>query len=73
MYNCIPRSASAIRVEPDYRGRGVATSLVRYITRICRERGIEKMTLHDTEMSRRIYEREGFVRSENYYTRIIED
>lgn len=60
-------------VEPEYRGRGVATSLVRHITQICRERGIEKMTLHDTKMSKGIYEREGFIRSENYYTRIIED
>ena len=60
-------------VEPECRGRGVATSLVRHITRLCRERGIEKMTLHDTKMSRGIYEREGFIRSENYYTRIIED
>ncbi len=59
-------------VEPDYRGRGVATSLVRHIALVCKKKGVEKMTLHDTKMSRGIYEKEGFVRSENYYTKIIE-
>lgn len=60
-------------VEPEYRGRGIATSLVRYITQLCRERGIEKMTLNDTKMSKGIYEKEGFVCSENYYTKIISE
>ena len=60
-------------VEPQYRGRGIATSLVKYITQLCRERGIEKMALHDTKMSMNIYMKEGFVKSENYYTRIISE
>jgi GNAT superfamily N-acetyltransferase len=58
-------------VEPEYRGRGIATMLLRHITQLCQERGIEKMALHDTKMSKGIYEKERFVRSENYYTRII--
>lgn len=58
-------------VEPEHRRRGVATSLLRHITQLCKERNIEKMTLHDSKMSREIYIREGFVKSENYYTKII--
>jgi len=58
-------------VEPEYRGRGIATSLVKYITQLCRTRGVEKMTLNDTKMSKGIYEKEGFVKSENYYTKFI--
>jgi len=60
-------------VEPKHRGRGIATSLVKYITQLCRERGVEKMTLHDTKMSMNIYIKEGFVKSENYYTKIISE
>ncbi len=60
-------------VEPEHRRKGLATALIRHITQLCRERGIEKMTLHDTKMSKNIYEREGFVRSENYYIKFIED
>jgi GNAT superfamily N-acetyltransferase len=60
-------------VEPEYRGKGIATAIVRHITMLCKNRGIEKMSLHDTKMSRGIYEREGFVKSENYYTKFIEE
>jgi GNAT superfamily N-acetyltransferase len=58
-------------VEKEYRRRGIATSLLNHITQLCKERGITKMTLHDTKMSKGIYEREGFVRSENYYIKIL--
>lgn len=60
-------------VEPECRGKGVATSILRYITKLCQDRGVEKMTLHDTKMSKGIYEREGFAKSENYYTKFIGD
>ena len=58
-------------VEPEFRGRGIATSLLRHILLLCKEKGITKITLHDTKMSKGIYEKEGFVQSENYYTKII--
>jgi GNAT superfamily N-acetyltransferase len=58
-------------VEPEYRGKGIATLLLKHITQLCREKGVEKMTLHDTKMSKGIYIKEGFVKSENYYTKII--
>ncbi|MBN2230067.1 MAG: GNAT family N-acetyltransferase [Candidatus Thorarchaeota archaeon] len=60
-------------VEPRRRGRGVARLLLTHITQVCREKGIDKMTLHDTKMSRGLYERDGFVKSENYFIKIITD
>ncbi len=79
-YNVIPdnRNASGrcayilnMFVEPEYRGNGYATELIRHIISSCKERGVNKLSLHDTVMSRRIYEKEGFVNSKNYYQRFI--
>jgi GNAT superfamily N-acetyltransferase len=58
-------------IEPDFRGKGIATSLLKHITLLCQEKGIAKLALHDTKMSKGIYEKQGFVRSENYYIKII--
>lgn len=58
-------------VEPEYRGRGFATEIIRHIIGSCKEKGINKIALHDTEMSKRIYEKEGFALSKNYYQLII--
>jgi GNAT superfamily N-acetyltransferase len=60
-------------VEPEHRGKGVATSLVKHITQLCLKKGIRKMTLHATKMSKGIYEKEGFVKSENYYMKTVMD
>jgi len=54
-------------IEPEYRGRGYATELIQHIIEISLSRGINKLSLHDTEMSRGIYEKNGFFRSQNYY------
>ncbi len=47
--------------EPEARGRGVATALVRTSLAWCRERRVVRITLHASAAGRRIYERLGFV------------
>ena len=54
-------------IEPEHRGQGHATKLIQYIIRYCETKGIGKISLHDTEMSKDIYIKAGFVRSDNYY------
>ena len=60
-------------IEPEYRGKGYATELIQHIIEMSRARGVFKLSLHDTEMSRRIYERNGFSKSQNYYQRYEQD
>ena len=46
---------------PEYRGRGHAEALVRYMDAFMRRRyGVKEMVLHATEMGRPVYERMGF-------------
>ena len=54
-------------VEPDCRGKGYATEILRHIIDECKNKGINKIALHDTEMSKHMYEKEGFILSKNYY------
>ncbi|MFX1483940.1 MAG: GNAT family N-acetyltransferase [Promethearchaeota archaeon] len=54
-------------VEPEFRHQGKATSLMRDILEQLQKRGVYKVTLHDTELSRGIYRKLGFRKVENYY------
>ncbi len=54
-------------IEPKYRNRGIATALLLEVFAICKNEGIFKFTLHDTDMSAGIYDRLGFKKVENYY------
>ncbi|MGP8078615.1 MAG: GNAT family N-acetyltransferase [Thermoplasmata archaeon] len=47
--------------EPEFRGRGVATQIVRAQVRWARERGYARIFLHASERGRPIYARLGFV------------
>ena len=49
--------------EPELRGRGLASKIVREAVRICRRRGFTRVTLHAAPMARRIYRRLGFERA----------
>ncbi|MBN2230310.1 MAG: GNAT family N-acetyltransferase, partial [Candidatus Thorarchaeota archaeon] len=49
------------------RGKGIATELLRHIIALSSKRGVHKIALHDTDMSRRIYEKEGFEISKNFF------
>ena len=49
--------------EPAWRGRGVATRIVRELLVICRERGFPNAELHASRFGRRIYRRLGFERT----------
>ncbi|HTP54285.1 MAG TPA: GNAT family N-acetyltransferase [Thermoplasmata archaeon] len=46
--------------EPEFRGRGVATRIVRAQIRWARDRGYARLFLHASEMGRPIYARLGF-------------
>jgi ribosomal protein S18 acetylase RimI-like enzyme len=56
-----------VYVEPEYRNKGIATKIMEYIIAVCDEKGITRFSLVSTEMGVRLYERLGFVKSENYY------
>jgi len=49
--------------EPAWRGRGVASRIVRELITICRERGFPNVGLHASRFGRSIYRRVGFERS----------
>jgi GNAT superfamily N-acetyltransferase len=49
--------------DPDYRGRGLATLIVREAMKWAGERGYPWMTLHASPMGRRIYEKLGWERT----------
>jgi GNAT superfamily N-acetyltransferase len=49
--------------EPAWRGRGIATRIVRELVTICRERGFPNVGLHASRFGRPIYRRVGFERT----------
>jgi len=49
--------------EPAWRGRGVATRVVRELLRVCRERGLPNAGLHASRLGRGVYRRLGFERT----------
>jgi ribosomal protein S18 acetylase RimI-like enzyme len=50
-----------VYVEPAWRRRGVAEALMRALLRALAERGIRRIVLHASDDGRRLYERMGFV------------
>ncbi len=53
----------ALRVRPEYRGRGIGTALVREAEALLRERGFARALISvakDNDAARRLYERLGF-------------
>ncbi len=50
----------SVFTDPDRRGRGVATRVVRALVKTARERGYPRIELHATESGRGVYERLGF-------------
>ena len=50
-----------VRVEPEFRGRGVATQLTRETIQYLRAMNCDRIRLHASKMGRPIYERLGFV------------
>lgn len=60
-------------VEPDYRGRGIATALLEFILETYRKRGVDRFELHASEMGRPLYERMGFEKSDTYYVKSVRD
>ncbi len=51
----------SVFTDPDLRGRGVGTRVVRALVRTARDRGYARIELHATESGRGVYERLGFV------------
>jgi GNAT superfamily N-acetyltransferase len=49
--------------DPEFRGRGVASSIVRAAVAWSRARGFSRITLHGSEMGRPVYARLGFERT----------
>lgn len=49
--------------EPEFRGRGVASSIVRAAVDLARQRGFGRITLHASEQGRPVYAKLGFERT----------
>ena len=49
--------------EPEHRGRGLASRIVREALRWAKARGYRRMTLHAADLGRGVYERLGFART----------
>lgn len=49
-----------IYTDPDYRGRGIATTVLDMIVKASKARGIDDITLDTTKMGRPVYEKYGF-------------
>ena len=49
--------------EPNYRGRGLGTRIVREAVRWCREHGYTRLVLHASRQGRGLYRRLGFERT----------
>jgi GNAT superfamily N-acetyltransferase len=50
-----------VYTEPEFRGHGLATQLVKIALDECRSRGLSMVILHASDFGRPIYERLGFV------------
>jgi len=50
----------SVYTRPEWRGRGVATGLIRESIAEARRRGLARIRLHATEDGRRVYEASGF-------------
>jgi ribosomal protein S18 acetylase RimI-like enzyme len=57
-------------VEPDWRRRGVAEALMRAVLDVLALRGIRRIVLHASDDGRRLYERLGFVPTNEMRLRI---
>ncbi len=57
-----PRRAWILNMytEPEYRGRGLAKSIIEVMISWCREQGFEWVSLHASDAGRHLYEKLGF-------------
>ncbi len=61
--SCVDPYLLSMYTEPEYRGKGLATRIVREAIRWCRENGYGRMTLHASKMGRGVYRRLGYERT----------
>jgi len=61
--SCVDPYLLSMYTEPEYRGKRLATRIVREAIRWCRENGYGRMTLHASKMARGVYRRIGFERT----------
>ena len=59
-------------VEPENRGKGVGSALLQKIIGFARTVGAQRIELHATQMGQGVYERAGFIKTENHYALRIE-
>jgi len=55
-------------VEPAYRRRGIASALLQHVIEYARQIGFHKIELERTPMGQHVYERAGFVKTEDHHT-----
>lgn len=62
-----------VYIDPAHRKQGVATALMKAITRWCAEQDIPRISLHTSEAGRRLYERLGFAASNEMRVDVLHD
>ena len=55
-----------VYTKPEYRGRGIATSLIDKLVEEAKARGVKKLWLAASEMGRPVYIKYGFVETDEY-------
>ncbi len=55
-----------VYTKPEYRGRGIATSLIDVVVEEAKARGIKKLWLGASKMGRPVYLKYGFVETDEY-------
>ncbi len=60
---CVQPYIHSMFTEPEFRGQGVASRVVRALLRWSTDRGYTRVTLHASEQGRPVYERLGFAPS----------
>ena len=56
---------------PDYRGRGIATTLLNKLLDVAKQRGVHQIWLHASHLGKPVYERVGFVEANEYMELIL--
>ena len=57
----------------EYRGQGIAGQLLEKLEEEARERGVEMLFLHASDMGRKAYVKSGFVETDTFMEKIITD
>jgi GNAT superfamily N-acetyltransferase len=65
-------NAVNVYTEPDYRGLGLASTMMTMLIEECRKQGVKKLSLHASQYGRPLYETLGFKQTNEMRLEILE-